>query len=60
MYARAYDVITELDDGDADGDGANSFVGLTMTANAFTPKNPAMPMKNLQWNKSPTFLMIGS
>ena len=40
MYARAYDVIKELDDGDGDGDGANSFVGLTMTANAFYPEEP--------------------
>lgn len=37
MYARAYDVIKELDQTDGDGDGINSWVGLTMTANAFYP-----------------------
>jgi beta-glucosidase len=31
MHARAFDVIKELDDVDADGDGKDSFVGLTMT-----------------------------
>jgi len=37
MYARAFDVIKELDDKDANGDGASSWVGLTMTANEFYP-----------------------
>ena len=40
MHARAFDVIKELDDVDADGEGGASFVGLTMTANAFYPKTP--------------------
>lgn len=39
MHARAFDVIKELDTVDADGDGAESFVGLTMTANAFYPES---------------------
>lgn len=38
MHARAFDVIKELDDVDADGDGTNSFVGLTMTANDIYPE----------------------
>lgn len=42
MHARAYAVIKELDDTDADGDAAtgDSFVGLTQTANAFYPEDP--------------------
>ncbi len=42
MQARAYDVIKELDDVDADGDAStgDSFVGLTQTANAFYPEDP--------------------
>jgi len=41
MHARAYDAIKELDDEDATGDGVDSFVGLTMTANAFYPETPS-------------------
>lgn len=37
MHAKAYDVIEELDDVDADGDGDPAFIGLTQTANAFYP-----------------------
>lgn len=37
MHGRAFDVIKELDDVDADNDGRNSFVGLTKTANLFYP-----------------------
>ena len=37
MYARAFDIIKELDDQDATGDGVKSWVGLTMTANEFYP-----------------------
>jgi beta-glucosidase len=40
MHAAAFHVIKELDDVDADGDGAASFVGLTMTANDFSPEDP--------------------
>lgn len=42
MHARAYAIIKELDDVDADGDAATgtSFVGLTQTANAFYPEDP--------------------
>jgi beta-glucosidase len=39
MQARAYDVIKELDDEDANGDGEDNFVGMTMTANGFYPKD---------------------
>ncbi|MBM4280521.1 MAG: glycoside hydrolase family 1 protein [Deltaproteobacteria bacterium] len=38
MHGAAYAAIKELDDVDADADGAASFVGLTMTANEFTPE----------------------
>lgn len=38
MHAAAFAVIKELDDVDADGDGKNSFVGLTMTANDMYPE----------------------
>lgn len=47
MHARAFDVIKELDDVDADGDGAASFVGLTMTANDIYPENPDNPQEEL-------------
>lgn len=40
MHARAFDVIKELDDVDADSDGQNSFIGLTQTANLFYPIDP--------------------
>ena len=40
MHARAFDVIKELDDVDADGDAIDSFVGLTMTANNIYPEDP--------------------
>ena len=40
MHARAFDVIKELDDKDADADGIDSFVGLTMTANEIYPEDP--------------------
>lgn len=42
MHARAFDVIKELDDTDADDDEStgDSFVGLTQTANAFYPEDP--------------------
>jgi beta-glucosidase len=40
MHARAFDVIKELDDIDADGDGQESFIGLTQTANLFYPIDP--------------------
>jgi beta-glucosidase len=43
MHARAYDVIKELDDTDADGDGVNSFVGITMAANEIYPEDPTNP-----------------
>ncbi len=43
MHAAAFSVIKELDDVDADGDGANSFVGLTMTANDMYPEIPGDP-----------------
>lgn len=45
MHARAYAIIKELDDVDADGDPATgtSFVGLTQTANAFYPEDPDDP-----------------
>ncbi|MDP2345106.1 MAG: family 1 glycosylhydrolase [Deltaproteobacteria bacterium] len=33
MHAAAFDAIKELDDEDEDGDGVDSFVGLTMSAN---------------------------
>ena len=33
MHAAAFDAIKELDDADEDGDGVDSFVGITMTAN---------------------------
>lgn len=35
MQAIAYDVLHELDDVDADGDGDPAFVGMTMTASRF-------------------------
>jgi beta-glucosidase len=38
MHGAAYAAIKELDDVDADDDGATSFVGLTMTANEFAPE----------------------
>jgi len=38
MHAAAYAAIKELDDVDADNDGNASFVGLTMTANEFSPE----------------------
>ena len=41
MHAAAFNVIKELDDVDADGDGAASFVGLTMTANDMYPEDPS-------------------
>jgi beta-glucosidase len=47
MHARAFDVIKELDDVDADGDGADSFVGLTMTANDIYPEDPNNPQEQL-------------
>lgn len=47
MHARAFDVIKELDGVDADGDGAASFVGLTMTANDVYPENPASAQQQL-------------
>lgn len=47
MHARAFDVIKELDDIDADGDGAASFVGITMTANDVYPENPASAQQQL-------------
>jgi beta-glucosidase len=47
MHARAFDVIKELDDGDADGDGADSFVGLTMTANDIYPERPGNAQEEL-------------
>jgi len=37
MQAIAYDVLHEVDDTDADGDGEPAFVGLTMTATRFDP-----------------------
>lgn len=40
MQAAAYDAIKELDDEDEDGDGEDSFVGLTMTANIMYPEIP--------------------
>jgi beta-glucosidase len=43
MHAAAYAAIKELDDVDADADGAASSVGLTMTANEFTPEVPGDP-----------------
>lgn len=43
MHAAAFNVIKELDDADADGDGTTSFVGLTMTANEFSPEIPGDP-----------------
>lgn len=43
MHAAAYASIKELDDVDADGDGAASFVGLTMTANDMYPEFPGDP-----------------
>lgn len=47
MHARAFDVIKELDDVDADGDGAASLVGLTMTANDVYPENPDSAQQQL-------------
>jgi beta-glucosidase len=47
MHARAFDVIKELDDVDADGDGDASFVGLTMTANDIYPEDPSSDQENL-------------
>lgn len=47
MHARAFDVIKELDDVDADGDGAPSFVGLTMTANDIYPERPGDAQEEL-------------
>ncbi|OGQ26795.1 MAG: hypothetical protein A2138_03275 [Deltaproteobacteria bacterium RBG_16_71_12] len=47
MHARAFDVIKQLDDVDADGDGAASFVGLTMTANDVYPENPDSAQQQL-------------
>lgn len=47
MHARAFGVIKELDDVDADGDGAASFVGLTMTANDVYPENPDSAQQQL-------------
>ena len=47
MHARAYGVIKELDDVDADGDGAASLVGLTMTANDVYPENPESAQQQL-------------
>jgi beta-glucosidase/6-phospho-beta-glucosidase/beta-galactosidase len=47
MHARAFAVIKELDDADADGDGAASFVGLTMTANDIYPENPQSAQEQL-------------
>jgi beta-glucosidase len=47
MHARAFDVIKELDDVDADGDGADSFVGLTMTANDIYPEDPSNDQEQL-------------
>jgi len=40
MHAAAFAIIKELDDEDADGDGKDSFVGLTMTANDMYPEDP--------------------
>ncbi|HEY1098726.1 MAG TPA: family 1 glycosylhydrolase, partial [Myxococcota bacterium] len=40
MHAAAFSIIKELDDVDADADGADSFVGLTMTANDMYPEDP--------------------
>ena len=47
MHARAFDVIKDLDDVDADGDGSSSFVGLTMTANAVFPEDPHSEQEQL-------------
>ncbi len=47
MQARAFDVIKQLDDVDADGDGVESFVGLTMTANEIYPEDPANEQEQL-------------
>lgn len=43
MHAAAFAAIKELDTSDADGDGVNSFVGLTMTANDMYPEIPGDP-----------------
>ncbi len=43
MHAAAFNVIKELDDVDADGNGNSSFVGLTMTANDLYPEFPGDP-----------------
>jgi beta-glucosidase len=40
MQARAFDIIKELDDQDADGDGKNSFVGITQAAFPVYPLDP--------------------
>lgn len=47
MHARAFDIIKELDDVDADGDGGESFVGLTMTANDIYPEDPSSDQEQL-------------
>jgi beta-glucosidase len=47
MHATAYAAIKELDDVDADDDGATSFVGLTMTANEFSPEYADDPEQQL-------------
>lgn len=43
MHAAAYNAIKELDDEDIDGDGVDSFVGITMTANDLYPEFPGDP-----------------
>jgi beta-glucosidase/6-phospho-beta-glucosidase/beta-galactosidase len=41
MHARAFDVIKEVDDVDIDGNGDDSWVGITMALNEITPDDPA-------------------
>ncbi len=47
MHARAYDIIHELDDVDADGDGVPCSAGVTMTANDIYPENPDSAQEQL-------------
>lgn len=47
MHARAFDVIKDLDDVDANGDGRASFIGLTMTANDIYPERPGDAQEEL-------------
>ena len=47
MHAKAYDLIQQLDDVDADGDGVAATAGVTMTANTIYPEHPDSAQEQL-------------